>query len=377
VGEMQSSLDALAAEDLKPLFAPAVLDRLRELLVVQNRIAAEIARTVRQCELAGAAEHDGLKTMAGWLRGHARLSAAAAARVVAGGRAVEHLPQLAAAFAEGVVTAEQMAVVAPAVTAERRAAAVEQGVNSAEVDAALVTVATTQPYPRLGEVVHRYLDALDPDGPEPDPIEARRFTMTRHADGSGSGNFDLDAIGMEKVQAVIESMVQAARPAGDMRTRAQQQADALVQWADNTLAAGSLPTLRTVKPHVIVTINAEDLVDTTSTGPGAARTGFGATISAARARWLTCDATISRMVLGPDGLPLDVGRTQRVVPAHIRRAVEQRDGHCVFAGCYAPTHWCEVHHPATPRGPRRACESWGGSGPYTYEGPSRVPDRTR
>ena len=53
---------------------------------------------------------------------------------------------------------------------------------------------------------------------------------------------------------------------------------------------------------------------------------------------------ISRIVMGPDGQPLDVGRTQRVVPAHIRRAVERRDGHCVFAGCTAPTHWCDVHH---------------------------------
>jgi hypothetical protein len=33
-----------------------------------------------------------------------------------------------------------------------------------------------------------------------------------------------------------------------------------------------------------------------------------------------------------------------VVPPHIRRAVEQRDGHCVFTGCHAPTHWCDVHH---------------------------------
>jgi hypothetical protein len=49
-------------------------------------------------------------------------------------------------------------------------------------------------------------------------------------------------------------------------------------------------------------------------------------------------------VLDPDGVPLDVGRTQRLVTPAIRRAVEHRDGHCVFAGCDAPTHWCEVHH---------------------------------
>ncbi|WP_369137024.1 HNH endonuclease signature motif containing protein [Modestobacter versicolor] len=117
-----------------------------------------------------------------------------------------------------------------------------------------------------------------------------------------------------------------------------------MQLCDNQLAAGTLPTLRTVKPHLVVTIDVDDLTDTGTTGPGAARTGFGARISAARARWLACDASISRLVMGPDGLPLDVGREKRVVPPHLRRAVEQRDGHCVFTGCAAPTHWCDVHH---------------------------------
>jgi hypothetical protein len=53
----------------------------------------------------------------------------------------------------------------------------------------------------------------------------------------------------------------------------------------------------------------------------------------------------SLWVLDPDGLPLDVGRDKRVVPPHIRRAVEQRDRQCVFAGCHAPTHWCGIIGP--------------------------------
>jgi hypothetical protein len=201
----------------------------------------------------------------------------------------------------------------------------------------------TQPHEKLAQVAHLYREALDPDGPEPDPTEGRRLTMSKHADGSVTGRFDLDAVGGEKVQAALESIVQAARPKGDMRTRAQQQADALVQLADNALASGNLPFLRTVKPHVIVAIDVEDLADPAK-GPGAAQTGFGATLSAAQARWLACDSIISRMVMGPNGLPLDVGREKRVVPPHIRRAVERRDRHCVFAGCHAPTHWCDVHH---------------------------------
>jgi hypothetical protein len=67
--------------------------------------------------------------------------------------------------------------------------------------------------------------------------------------------------------ASLEAIVQAARPAGDTRTRAQQLADALVQLADNQLAAGGLPFLRTVEPNVGVTIPLADLVDP-STGPG-------------------------------------------------------------------------------------------------------------
>jgi hypothetical protein len=145
------------------------------------------------------------------------------------------------------------------------------------------------------------------------------------------------------VQAVLESLVQASRPAGDLRTRAQRLADAVVQWADNTLAAGGLPLLRTVTPHVQVLIRIEDLIDP-GTGPGAAELGFGARISAGRARWLACDATISRTIMGPEGQPLDLGRTTRLWPPHLRRGVEVRDRHCIFTGCAAPSHWCDVHH---------------------------------
>ncbi|WP_246078947.1 DUF222 domain-containing protein, partial [Modestobacter excelsi] len=313
----------------------AVLDRATLLLTVVNRANAELTRTVRHADSTGAAEHDGKKTVASWLRGHGHLTAGDAGRLVRSGRALEHLPATAAAFAAGTLTAAQVATIAPIAGEAERAAAAEQDVDLGAVDRALVAVAEGEAHDRLPQVVHHYRQALDPDGTEPDPTEGRRLTFTRHAEGSGTGRFDLDAVGLEKVRAAIESIVQASRPQGDDRSRAQQQADALVQLCDNALAAGNLPLLRTVKPRVIVTVDIEDLLDG-GTGPGAAETGFGAVISAAAARWIACDAEITRMVLDPDGLPLDVGREKRVVPAHLRRAVEQRDRHCVFTGCDAP-----------------------------------------
>jgi hypothetical protein len=343
VGELDSALDALAAEDLDGLIAPQLLDRTSLLVRAANRIMAEVTRTVRRCEVTQAAEHDGLTSMKSWLRGHVRLSAGEVSRLIRNGRALEQLPQVAAAFADGAVTAEQVAVVAPVAALDAQVAASQQGVDLVEVDATLAMVAATQVHAQLGRVVQHYLARLDPDGTEPDPTEIRSLTISRHSDGSRSFRGELDAIGGDKFEAMLESILQADRPKGDMRTRAQQLGDALVQASDLALASGDLPMLRTVKPHVIVTIPLADLVDP-STGPAAAETGFGAAISAARARWLACDGAVTRIVVGPEGQPLDLGRSKRVVPPHLRRAVGHRDRHCVFAGCGAPSYWCDVHH---------------------------------
>jgi hypothetical protein len=364
MGELSSALDALAADDLHAMFGPQLLERLGGLLQVQNRIAAEIVRTVRECELTDAAESDGLKSMASWLRGHGHLSARAAAEVVHAGRALEHLPAVADAFADGAVTAAQVGVIAQVARPERLAEAAAQDVDLAAIDAALATVAVEQHFDKLVDVVRYYRELLDTDGPEPDPTEGRRLSFTKHFDGTLGITGRLDAVGGEKVRVALEAIIQAGRTQGDRRTRSQQQADALVQLADNALASGDLPICRTVKPHVVLTIPAADLADS-APNPGAATTGFGDLISAARARWLACDANVTRIVLDADGLPLDVGRQKRVVPPHIRRAVEQRDGQCVFAGCSAPTYYCDVHH----------LVEWINGGPTSLENSALVCER--
>src|SRR3712207_4398612 len=151
---------------------------------------------------------------------------------------------------------------------EALALAAEQDVDLAVVDELLTGVATSRPHADVAQAVHHYLDRLDADGPEPDPTEGRRLVLTQRADGSVTGRFDLDPVGGERLQAALESLVQAGRSAADERSRSQQLADALVQLCDNQLAAGSLPTLRGRKPQVIVTIGVEDLIDRKSVVQG-------------------------------------------------------------------------------------------------------------
>src|SRR3954451_15389816 len=151
---LAAALDELGGKDLTGQPGPAVLEELRELLPLANRLNAEIARRVRRAEVAGASEHDGAKTMASWLRGHARFSPSAAAQLVRVGRTLEALPAVAARAAAGEVTADQVAVIAPVVQPDNMAAAQAQGVDLAEIDATLADVAATSPHQDLVKVVH-------------------------------------------------------------------------------------------------------------------------------------------------------------------------------------------------------------------------------
>ena len=45
MGELSSTLDSLAGDDLQAMFGPQLLDRAGELLRARNRLAAEVTRT--------------------------------------------------------------------------------------------------------------------------------------------------------------------------------------------------------------------------------------------------------------------------------------------------------------------------------------------
>ena len=316
----------MSSDDLHTLTGPQLRYRTRDLVAERNRIDAELARTVRVADSKQAFAGDGQATAQSWLRGHCRLSRSAASQVVRNGRALEQLPAVEEWSAAGQLTADQIDLIGR-ITGPKYAPRIEaQGGSVADIGQILGSFAADRPHEELITALHRLLERLDQDGPESDPTEERFLLMAQHADGSLTGRFHLDALGGEKLRAALESILQANRPAGDERTRSQQQADALVQLADIHLGCGTLPLLRRTKPQVAVKVTADDLADP-ATGTGAADLGCGGIRSAAKARQAACDAELRRYLISPDGELLDLGRRPRC------------------------------------RGPRRAREAWGQRGP--------------
>ena len=328
----------LADESLRQ-FVPLAQTGINRLTALQTRaVAAGEARQVQRA--------DGMVTMKGWLTGHCRISGRAAADLVRDGRRLAQLPELAAAYAAGAVTPAHVGVVTSAVTPARVATAAANGIDLATTDAVLTKAALVLGPEETAQAVRRWVIGIDPDGTlDDDAGRLRVFRMAVSAAGRVYLSGHLDTVGGETVHAALEAEMNGDRPAGDLRTHGQRMGDAIVALARRALTSGDLPTVRGAAAQVRVSIDLMALcAERGAAGVTGGQLPFAGPIGAETARRLACDASVVTIYTGPDGLPLDVGREQRSANAAIRRALELRDGHCVFTGCSAPPAWCDVHH---------------------------------
>jgi hypothetical protein len=82
----------------------------------------------------------------------------------------------------------------------------------------------------------------------------------------------------------------------------------------------------------------------------------GAPIAAETVRRLACDAALTR-ITGAGELNHEISRASRTIPSSTRRALVNRDHHCVAGNCDQPPDWCDGHHR----------HFWGDGGPTTLE----------
>ena len=140
--------------------------------------------------------------------------------------------------------------------------------------------------------------------------------------------------------AAIDAFMPPPSP-DDTRTPRQRRHDALEDLARHYLDHGDTPTVGGEKPHINLVC---DLAALQGIAGGLHETENGHLLNVMELRALTCDCSLSRIVFGPDGEIIDVGRRTRVVPTALRRALIARDRHCTWNGCDRDPRWCDVHH---------------------------------
>jgi len=213
--------------------------------------------------------------------------------------------------------------------------------------ALLTDLATHVDAGRLRVAGRRLRYAVDPDGACASAgadFSRRYLHLSPLMDGMTALDGLLDA---ESAGVVATALAPFLVPVGpeDDRSTPQRRADGLVELVRLAVDAEGVPVLSGASAHLQVVV------------PLAALTGDGhqpsvlpdhpsgaGLLAAPTVDRLACDAQVSRIVMGPGSVPLELGRAQRLFSSHQRRALALRDGGCRFPGCPRPARFTDAHH---------------------------------
>ncbi|MEI6621696.1 MAG: DUF222 domain-containing protein [Actinomycetes bacterium] len=367
---------------------------LADLQLASRRLDAARLRLVGLVDRSGVWSERGYLSPASYLRHELRVDHTAARTDLRASQELARLPHLAAALAAGLVS---RAAVDRIISVGTRNPTRESLLPHFEE--VFTDIAATQPFALLVRALTQWAEQVDPqsiiDGE--DRAHSRRYlNLTRYGDGWLVDGFLTIEQGTAVAAALNATIAKtrrgaesktdnAGRPNDDFsqltdlpQAPGQARADALADLAMLACSAADLPDCGGIRPTVIVTVPLDRLqADCTEPVLPQRRTaashgtpgcsplpdrlperafedcsafvsvsnGPGTTLVSARtAQRLACDCTIHRLVLNPDGMPLDVGRATRVIGKHLRIALNQRDKGCVYPGCERPPGWTEAHH---------------------------------
>lgn len=337
--DIESTSPRLLADETLALFH--LVDRLHGLALVR------LSRVDRH----GVAPREMGTSTASWLRHHTGLASGTASDLVRTGRALHAaLPATGSALQSGAITVQHARTIARTARQVEDSTLPEHAGTAVEhVERVMLEVGRAVDAGSLTGFASRVRQVIDPEGTLSDANRAherRWLSAATTLDGMVSIDGLLDK---ESGAIVLTALSAAAAPHGadDHRSVQQRRADALVELCGLVLDHGQLGQVGGVRPHLLVTTPA-DVVG----GPGreerrspqvpeAAWTG---PLPRETTRRLACDAEVTRILLSPDSMPLDVGRSTRVVPPHLRHALVVRDRGCVAEGCDRPPAWTEAHH---------------------------------
>jgi hypothetical protein len=343
IAQIRAGIDLLAGEDRSGWTSGSLSDHLTEAMEARERLDAEILRMSAEWDRRRAWEADGALSAVSWLTHRLPVSRRRAQEQVRTARFLEGNERTAKAVASGDVSVDHMKVLSRVVNDRRERLFADHADTLLDAAEALSISDFTKVARRWGRLADDQLASAD----FMEQYSNRRLTIAQTFHGAVPGDLLLDPEGGALFQKAID-ILSPPDPVGTPdgpRTAAQRRADALVEMS-RVILQGAEGT--GVSPSSINTIVDVDTFAGHPHGAGLANTtcdiDWAGPIGVETLLRISCDCAVSRIVMKGRSEILDVGRKARLVNSTQRRALEVRDGGCVFPGCDRPHSWCDAHH---------------------------------
>jgi hypothetical protein len=281
----------------------------------------------------------GVKSCAHWLNWKCGIGLGAAREKLRVAHALEQLPKVAAAMAEGRISYAKV----------REMTRVADAGN----EDYLLNIALCGTASHVAQLVRGYRRAKDAEELSREAIQQRDQCLWLFTEYDGSITIrgrvpaEVGALFRKALEAAEDSLpIPKNVPAGtfseeeDGQRRRQRRVEALTVLAESFLASDPRDLSGADRQQIVVHVDAETL---TQGHAGRCELEHGPSLAAETARRLACDASVVRIVESAQGEPLDVGRRTRTIPPGIRRALNARDKGCRFPGC-SFKRYVDGHH---------------------------------
>jgi Domain of unknown function (DUF222)/HNH endonuclease len=319
--------------------AKALDDRICEVSAVAHAALAQVAKASAEFDAICGWGAGGIRSFPHWLTIQTGFDMHTGAELLRVGQAMRLLPKIAAAFEAGQLSfdkARQITTVATPAT-EEVLLGIARGASGAQLA-------------RICRSLRRIAETESPQQAD-DHLSRRGIWMHWDEHGMLELVARLTPEDAAVVQAALESIT-GSRPVpepaddgvkdpADDRWAARKM-DALVAMCEHVVAGGAENLVTSTAARQVV-VHVDVGVFTGEAEAGRCYVEGGAPLSAAAARRIGCDAEVVGVV-ERNGLPIDVGRKQRMVPDRLRLALHVRDRFCRFPGCGVPAYRTEAHH---------------------------------
>jgi hypothetical protein len=342
--DLEEALEALIASGASNYGDGVSMERLYRM---QARLDSFATEAMAAFEVGEEWAADGAKTASAWIASRCRVSRRAAKRRVRLGRTLRHLPEVAQAWRDGTIGADQAEAIASARRHRTEA-------SMARDEAMLVAQAKELGFEDFTRVLDYWKQMADPDGTEASDEErkaSRNVFLESSFSGTWLGQMTLDPISGSIVAGELnrlehdlfeadcaeakERLGRTARIDELARTSGQRRADALVEMATRSRTApaeGIRPA-----PLFSVFVGYETLhgrileLENGTVLPPSALTP-----------WM--DSAYFERAIFTLGNRVDVSVRARLFTGGTRRAIELRDRMCTHPHCYEPAESCQVDH---------------------------------